>query len=474
MLALTTLLSVPTFVDMANDSATAANEPAPAARPTPRPGVPARGWIAPVFVLTLLSILLGTMYLGYTSDPEKNLHDFPVALVNQDDGDVMNGKTLNVGDQIADALTAQIPHDKIDLRHVGINEARQQLGNGQVYGAIIIPSDFTKRLSILAAASVVPGDVERPVITVQTNPRAGTYASSIMQRITDRAMAQVNTTVGAQVTDQVKAQLKPAAGAPATELSGAARLQLATPIDIVVSPYRPLPEGTGQGLSAFFYCLILLFAGFSGAMIIHSMVDNVLGYLPAEYGPWFRAPQPMAISRWHTLLWKWAMAAVTAPLMSGMFLIIAKLIGMPIDHPLPLFLYGTLAVAAVCVTGLSVLAAFGTAGLLINMIVFVVLGLPSSSGSIPIEAIPRPIAYLAHFEPMHQIYLSVRAILFFDGHLEAGLSTGIWMTLFGLALGLLLGAVATHTYDLRGLYRLGVPHRPVAPLDPEPVAAAAG
>ncbi|MGV9662805.1 DUF3533 domain-containing protein [Nocardia niigatensis] len=430
----------------------------PAATPS-RPTVPLRGWIGPMLVLTLLAALIGTMYLGYTSDPEKNLHDFPVALVNQDVGDVMDGKTLNVGDQITDALTKQIPRDKIDLRLAGINDARQQLSNGQIYGAIIIPSDFSKRLSILAAASVVPGDVERPVITVQTNPRAGTYASSIMQRITDRAMAQVNTTVGAQLTDQVKAKLAPRAGAPATELSGVARLQLAKPIDIVVSPYRPLPAGTGQGLSAFFYTLVLLFAGFSGAMIIHSMIDNVLGYAPAEYGPWFRAAEPASISRWHTLLVKWAITIITAPVLSGMFMGIARIFGMPIDQPLPLFLYGTLAVIAVGVTGLSVLAAFGTAGLLVNMIVFVVLGLPSSSGSIPVEAIPRWIASLSSFEPMHQIYLSVRAILFFDGHLEAGLSTGIWMTLFGLGLGLLLGAVATHTYDLRGLSRLGVSHQ---------------
>ncbi|MEV6069197.1 DUF3533 domain-containing protein [Nocardia sp. NPDC052001] len=436
-------------------------DPAPSAIPAAtKPGVPLRGWIAPVFVITLLAALLGTMYLGYTSDPEKNLHDFPIALVNQDDGDILDGKPVNVGDQIAEALIAQIPADKIDLHVVGISESQRLLADGKVYGEIVIPSDFSKRLSILATASVVPGDVERPVITVHTNPRASTYASSIVQRITDKAMAQVNSTVGTQLTEQVKAKLAPAPGAAPTELSGAARLQLAKPIDVMVSPYHPLPEGTGQGLSAFFYTLILLFVGFSGAMIIHAMVDNVLGYVPAEYGPWYRHIAPVAISRWRTLLVKWAMAAVTAPIASGVFLGIAELLDMPIEHAFSLFLYGTLAITAVAVTGLSVLAAFGTAGLLINMIVFVVLGLPSSSGSIPIEATPRYIAFLANFEPMHQIYLAVRSLLFFDGHLSAGLGTGLWMTIFGLLLGVLLGAVATHTYDLRGLYRLGVSHRP--------------
>jgi len=107
-----------------------------------------------------------------------------------------------------------------------------------------------------------------------------------------------------------------------------------------------------------------------------------------------------------------------------------------------------------------VMAAFGTAGLMINLIVFVVLGIPSSSGTIPLEATPRWIADMATFEPMHQIYLSVRAILFFDGHLEAGMAQGLSMTLAGLAIGLVVGAVATNAYDLRGLLRLGIEHAP--------------
>lgn len=460
---------------MTNESApeakggvTVGNTQTPEEKPTatadqPGRGLPLRGWIGPVVIVSMLAALLATMYLGYTSDPEKNLHDFPVALVNQDVGDTLEGKPANLGDQIATALTEQVPADKIDLRLIGISEARRQLQNGQVYGAIIIPSDFTKRMAILGTAAVVPGDVERPIITVNTNPRAGTYASSIMQRIADRAMNQVNTTVGAQLTQQVEQKLQPPPGstAPATQLTGAARLQLAKPIDIEDAPYRPLPAGTGQGLSAFFYTLILLFAGFSGALMIHSLVDASLGYAPAEYGPWYRNSQPVPISRWRMLLTKWGIAMVTAPVVSAIFIGIATLLDMPIDHTLTLFLYGTLAVAAVAVTGLSVLAAFGTPGLVVNMVLFVVLGLPSSSGSIPIEATPRYIADLATFEPMHQIYLAVRAILFFDGHLEAGLSTGIWMTLLGLGIGVVFGAIATHTYDLRGLYRLGVSHRPV-------------
>ncbi len=421
--------------------------------------MPLREWLAPITLVTVLAALLGTMYLGYTADPEKHLHDFPIALVNQDVGDTIAGAPTNLGDQIDAALRANIPADKIDLRPVGMNEAQRQLRNGEVYGALVIPGDFTKRVAILGAAAVVPGEVEQPIISVLTNPRAGTLAAQIMQTVADQAMTQVNATVGTQLTDQVRAALGD------TPISGAAQRQLATPIDIVVTAHHPLPDGTGQGLAAFFYTLVLLIVGFSGAMMINSLVDASLGFVPAEYGPWHKNTARAPISRWHTLLIKWGIAAISAPLASAVFLGVGALLDMSLERPLLLFLYGTLAITAIAVTGLSVMAAFGTAGLMINLVVFVVLGIPSSSGTIPLEATPRWIADMAAVEPMHQIYLAVRAILFFDGHTEAGLGRGLAMTLAGLAVGVFLGAVATHIYDRRGLYRLGIDHRLTTPVE---------
>ncbi|NNH73139.1 DUF3533 domain-containing protein [Nocardia uniformis] len=428
---------------------------------------PKRGLLPPVAIVTLLVALFGYMYLGYTSAPEQHLRDFPIALVNQDLGDTLDGKPTNIGDSITEGVVAGIPDGKIDLRLLGINEAQQQLQSGEVYGAIIIPSDFTKRLAILGAAAIVPGDVERPIITVSVNQRAGAFAAQIVDTIAEQALTKVNATVGAQLTDLVQAKLRPAPGMPPTEISGASRLLLDTPIDVVFTDYRPLPDGAGHGLAAFFYTLVLLLAGFIGAVIIHTMTDAHFGYAPAEYGPWYLHRSPTPMSRWRILLIKWGLAALTAPLASAALLGAARVLDMPIDRPLLLFLYGTLAVTAVAVTALSVLAAFGTAGLVINMIVFVVLGLPSSSGTVPIEATPPFIANLAAFEPMHQIYLAVRSLLYFGGHMEAGMSHGFWMTVCGLGVGVVLGAVATHTYDLGGLYRLGVSHKPEAGAAPK-------
>ncbi|MFC8043494.1 YhgE/Pip domain-containing protein [Nocardia sp. NPDC057353] len=416
---------------------------------------------APVVVLTLLTALLGVMYLGYVADPEENLHDFPIALVNQDLGDVLDTgggqRQVNFGNQVTDGVLAAIPADKVELHVVGISEAERLLQTGQVYGAVVIPSDFSKSIGILGIGSVVPGDIQQPIVTVQTNPRAGAYSTQVVLRIADEMLARVNEQVGQQLTEQVEAQLAASPpGAPATELSGAARVALREPIDVLVQQYHPLPNGTGQGLTAFFYALLLLLAGVVGAMVIHTMVDAQLGFVPTEYGPWYVHYPPTPISRFRTVLLKWGVMVGAAAIVSGVFLLTSHLLGLPLSHGLALFLYSWLAIAAVGITGISMLAAIGSAGLLANLILFVVLGLPSSGGTVPIEATPPYFAWLATFEPMHQVFLAIRSILYFDASGPAGLTRGVWMTILGLTIGLVFGAVVTRFYDRKGLHRKNV------------------
>lgn len=408
-------------------------------------------------MVTLLASLLGVMYLDYVVDPEKNLHDFPIALVNQDVGDdIKNGdqvQHVNFGDQVTEGLRKAVPSDQIDLRVLGINEAQLQMQSARVYGTIIIPSDFSKRLGILGVGSVVPGDIAKPEITLQTNPRTGAFATAVVQKFGDKALTQVNAQVGQQLTETVKKQLTPPPGAPPTELSAATRLVLAQPLNIVTAEFRPLPGGSGEGLTAFFYSLLLLLVGMVGAMIIHQLIDSALGFLPTEWGPWYVHYPRASISRTKTLLIKWSAVVVMSIVVSGALEGIGAALGMPIDKPLLLFLYGALVMIAVGFTCTATLAAIGTAGLIINLIVFIILGLPSSGGTIPIEATPKYFGWLARFEPMHQVFLGTRSILYFYGNGQAGLTRGVWMAVLGLAIGVVFGLGITRFYDRKGLER---------------------
>ena len=109
------------------------------------------------------------------------------------------------------------------------------------------------------------------------------------------------------------------------------------------------------------------------------------------------------------------------------------------------------------------MAVFGNPGLLINLVFFVILGLPSSGGTVPLEASPRVFSWIAAVEPMHLVYYGVRSILYFDADPASGLMRSVVMTVAGLVFGLLLGVLGTRYYDRKGWFRrpnaLSVPPR---------------
>ena len=401
--------------------------------------------LPPMILVCLLMTLLATMYLGSVLNPKTNLHDFPVAVVNSDDGDPVAG---NLGQTIADNINAKIDHKQFKLEQIGKPELTQKMRVGDIYGAIEISSDFSKRMGILGQAAVVPAEnLERPLVTVYTNPRLGAFAAGIVNKTADQIMAEVNKTAGSQLTAKVKS------AAPDAQISGASWVALSEPVQVVRVEYDPLPNGTGNGLSAFYYSLLILLAGFTGSMIVHGLVDSRYGFTPTEFGPLFVHRGAYTITRFHTLLVKWGIIAVLAPIVSGIYLGLGHALGMPIDKPFALWLYGAFAIFATGVTSISILATIGTLGLLVNIAFFVILGVPSSGGTLPIEATPKFYEGLSRFEPLHQVYLGVRSILYFNARGDAGLGTSMWMTLFGLCVGLVLGTIATKFYDRKGLSR---------------------
>jgi YhgE/Pip-like protein len=397
-------------------------------------------WALPIGATLALMSALCALYLGGILNPMTNLRHFPIAVVNEDAGPA--------GKQIVDGLVAKLDKNKFDIRVVSHDEAKHLLDTAKVYGSALIPPTFSSQLREYGASAVTPDHADRPTITISTNPRAGTLGSSIAGQTLTQVMAVVNSKVGEQLSAGVAAQT---GGAP---LSGAAVLGLASPIDIKAAVYNPLPNGTGNGLSAFYYALLLLLAGFTGSIVVSTLVDSLLGYVPAEWGPVYRFAEQANISRLRTLLVKWGIMVILALLTSGVYMAIAHGLGMPIQLGWQLWAYGVFAIIAVGVTSSSLIAILGSMGLLFSMLVFVILGLPSAGATVPLEAVPPFFRWLAEFEPMHQVFLGVRSLLYLNGVGTTGLSQALLMTSVGLVIGVLLGGIVTHMYDRSGFHRI--------------------
>jgi YhgE/Pip-like protein len=399
-----------------------------------------RFWAAPLVITLALMSALCALYLGGILNPATNLRHFPIAVVNEDAGPA--------GVQITDRLVNGLDKNKFDVRVLSRGEAKHQLDTGKVYGSVLIPPSLSSKLRDFAASALQPSRAERPTITISTNPRAGTLGSSIAGQTLNSAMAIANGIAGERLMQEVTEQTR---GAP---LAGAAEVGLSSPIDIQSKVYNPLPNGTGNGLSAFYYALLLLLAGFTGSIVVSTLVDALLGYVPAEFGPVYRFAEQVKISRFQTLVVKWAMMVLLALLTSAAYLAIAHGLGMPIDHGWQLWAFGVFAIAAVGITSSSLLSVLGTAGLVVSMLLFVILGLPSAGATVPLEATPPFFRWLAEFEPMHQVFLGTRSLLYFGGDADAGLSQALIMTSVGLVIGLLLGGIVTHLYDRKGFHRI--------------------
>jgi YhgE/Pip-like protein len=414
------------------------------AAPNPNRNVEAirtvRFWALPIVVTLGLMSALCALYLGGILNPTTNLRHFPIAVVNEDAGPF--------GAQIADGLVTGLDNNKFDVRVVSHDEARRLLDTGKVYGELVIPPTFSSSLREFGASAVTPGHAARPSITISTNQRAGTLASSIAGQTLTQAMAVANGKVGQRLTAEVGAET---GGVP---LTGASALGIANPIDVKAGVYNPLPNGTGNGLSAFYYALLLLLAGFTGSVVVSTLVDALLGYVPAEWGPVYRFAEQVKISRFQTLVVKWAMMALLALLTSAVYLAIAHGLGMPIPLGWQLWAYGVFAIIAVGVTSSSLLSILGSMGLLVSMLIFVILGLPSAGATVPLEATPPFFRWLSEFEPMHQVFLGVRSLLYLNGRADAGLSQALLMTAVGLVVGLLLGGIITQLYDRKGFHRI--------------------
>jgi YhgE/Pip-like protein len=374
-------------------------------------------WVPPLVLVALLVLVMTLVYFGSVVNPTGHLHGLPVAVVNGDAGATVGGRHVNLGDRIAAALTgAPAITSKLALRTATMPEATARMDVGKEFAAVVVPSGLT--------AALLSRSKTAPTIELLTNPRAGNLGVTLATGVLNPALDEI-------------------------------RQRLPGPVAVTVVPYRPLPSHTALGLSAFYISLLTIFCGFLGAVVVHASVDAVLGYAPTEIGPLWRQRPLVKISRWQTLLAKWAIAVPLALVLTGIMLGAAVLIlGMDDPHFWELWVLAWFAATVVAIGTLVLFAALGTLGQLAALLVFIYLALASSGGTVPLQALSGVFRFLANFEPLRQVLDGVRAILYFDARGDAGLTRAFVATSLGLVFWLVLGTLVTISYDRRGLDRL--------------------
>ncbi|MGN9761042.1 DUF3533 domain-containing protein [Streptomyces sp. SD31] len=410
-------------------------------------------WIANGVITGVLALLFTVFYVGANVDPVDHMKELPVGLVNADKGATAAGKQINLGAQITESIKkSTVSGDKIDWKVMDEKEVKDQLGEGKLFGALVVPDNFTSSVTALTGTATT-GTPTRPTLTVLTNQSAGSVGSSLARAAATEAAENASLQVGKELTAQT------AAGQ--ARLPAAARVLLADPAAVTVKDGHPLDSHSGLGLTAFYYALVLVVCGMLSANVISGQVDHALGYTHNDMGP-LRLHRPLIrATRVQTL-------AISTTLMTGLSLLMGTLVlvgavgimGMHATHLPLLWLYSVCAIAVSGIGALTLLAVFGTPGMLAATLVFIGMAVPTAGATTPIEALPGFYRFLAEFEPLRQITGGIRSILYYDAQADAGLARGWVMMAVGLAVAALFGFGMTGWYDRKGLHRIPVETKP--------------
>jgi len=135
-------------------------------------------------------------YLDAFWNPYSKLDTVPVAVVNEDNGAMINGKFQNLGNKMVDTLK-----DEKSLKWVFTDskDAKEGLQNSSKYYAVItIPNDFSKNISTAQTTVKQPA-----TITYSSNEKRNYLASQILHSAT----LQLEEQVRSQVTEEITGEL---------------------------------------------------------------------------------------------------------------------------------------------------------------------------------------------------------------------------------------------------------------------------
>ena len=417
-----------------------------------------------IAVVCGLFFLLAFMYLGGTADPQAHARHVPVAVVNEDAGATLETpigpRNLDVGTQITAGLLQNNDWEKLRLHIVDAAEAEEGLRDGSYFGAVRIPPELSQQVvDLVNAAATEAGETgespQRASVTLQYSPRVSIVSGQVMNTVAERMRASLHESMGATLLSD-STMLADAEG---RQIGAAAALALQYPVEVDVTEWNPLPDGVTNASLPMFYALIVILAGFTGAMIISNLLDARLGFIPLEIGPLALHVHVAPFGRLQTMFRKWAVTVVTAPLVSALCLWVADIIGVTGYDAWDMFWFSNLVIIAVGVCAHAILAAIGNAGLLVNLVLFVVLGIPTSGGATPTQMLPQIFVAIGSLQPMHQAYLGLRSIMFFDSNWGAGLGHAVWVLGGWCVAGVVFGVAVTLLYERMGLRRQAVAAR---------------
>jgi putative membrane protein len=144
------------------------------------------GRIALVFLLIVPLIYTGFFLAGYWN-PYGRLEHLPVAVVNLDQGSVMDEKSIKAGNDLVKNLKE---HKDLNFQFVSSREAEEGLKNGNYYMIVTIPKDFSKNVATLKDEHPQPAK-----LFYKINPGKNFVASQISTTAVEKITTKISDSI---------------------------------------------------------------------------------------------------------------------------------------------------------------------------------------------------------------------------------------------------------------------------------------
>lgn len=151
-------------------------------------------WVALIVVLALM--ILPSLYAWFNIkaswDPYSNTGGILVAVVNNDQGASYDGKQVNIGNQLTDALK---DNKKIGWTFVDQVEAKRGVKDGNYYASVTIPENFSRNIASLTTSEHTKAEI---IYTVNEKKNAvapkitKSGVTTIQQQVTSNIVETVN------------------------------------------------------------------------------------------------------------------------------------------------------------------------------------------------------------------------------------------------------------------------------------------
>ena len=172
--------------------------------------------IVALIALVAVPILYGGLYLWANQDPYARLNQIPAAIVVDDTGATVDGKTVHYGTEIADEL---VKDGTFDWQVVTPGSAASGVDSSKFDFSVTFPSDFSAAL-----ASASGSEPRQATVTLTTNDTNSYLASTIGRQAAESIRVSIVKKVNEQAAQQFLMGLATIRSNLVTAADGASRL----------------------------------------------------------------------------------------------------------------------------------------------------------------------------------------------------------------------------------------------------------